>query len=243
MIDIENRPSPNHDARPVGTPIDMLVLHYTGMTSGNAALDRLCDDAAKVSAHYVVEEDGRVFRLVTEDRRAWHAGVASWRGNLDINARSIGIELVNPGHEYGYRAFPDAQMHSLEEIARDVVRRHAIPNRNIVGHSDVAPMRKEDPGELFDWPRLARAGVGCWPEFAASRLTVEFEAGERSDEIATVQKKLSHWGYDLPTDGHFDERTVRAVIAFQRHFRPRCFDGRLDGETIAWLDALLTLID
>ncbi len=232
-------PSPNHDARPDDVPIDMLVLHYTGMPSGKDALTRLCDASAKVSAHYLIEEDGTVFRLVPEQRRAWHAGVAYWRGHRDINARSIGIELVNPGHEFGYRAFPRRQMTALESLARDIVRRHAIPPRNVVGHSDVAPERKEDPGELFDWAQLARAGIGLWPNVRGGHHGRTFGPGDRDKVIADAQAKLVAWGYEVPTNGVLETRTERALVAFQRHFRPSRFDGRLDSETVACLDALL----
>jgi N-acetylmuramoyl-L-alanine amidase len=164
--DIRERPSPNHDSRgepPHMRPIDMLVLHYTGMQSAAAALDRLCDATAQVSAHYVVEEDGTPWRLVPEARRAFHAGVSCWHGESSLNHVSIGIEIVNPGHEWGYRPFPDPQMAALEELCRDILSRHPIPPYRVVGHSDIAPDRKADPGELFDWPRLARAGIGLWP--------------------------------------------------------------------------------
>lgn len=244
MSPIADLSSPNHDARPEGMPIDMLVLHYTGMPTGTAAISRLRDASAKVSAHYVVEEDGRVFRLVPEPRRAWHAGVACWRGHRDINGRSIGIELVNPGHEYGYREFPRAQMAALEALARDIVRRHRIAPRNVVGHSDVAPERKDDPGELFDWERLARAGIGPWPKLGGwlrRRAVPSFEFGpdDRDKAIADVQQKLAAWGYDVPTNGVLDPRTTRVLVAFQRHFRPARIDGRLDGETASRLNALL----
>lgn len=240
---IAELPSPNHDARPAGTPVDTLVLHYTGMPTGAAALSRLRDASAKVSAHYVIEEDGRVFRLVPEERRAWHAGIAYWRGQRDINGRSIGVEIVNPGHEYGYRAFPAKQMAAVVELARDVMRRHPIPARNVVGHSDVAPERKEDPGELFDWAYLARQGVGLWPKIATVRRGREFGDGEHDAAIADAQAKLNAWGYEVPTHGTLDSRTARALTAFQRHFRPARFDGRLDGETLARLEALLRMAD
>lgn len=151
-------PSPNHNARTL--PIDMIVLHYTGMPAGAEALARLCDSEAKVSAHYMIEEDGRVYRLVPEDRRAWHAGVSEWQGVTDINSCSIGIELVNPGHEWGYRPFPDVQIQALIALLDDIRARHVIPDNRILGHSDVAPGRKRDPGELFPWDRLAEAGHG-----------------------------------------------------------------------------------
>ena len=241
MLQIEDLPSPNSDPRPVGTPIDMLVLHYTGMQDAAAALARLRDASAKVSAHYLIDEDGRIFRLVKEERRAWHAGAACWRGQRDINARSIGVELVNPGHEFGYRAFPDAQMAALEQLARDIVARRAIVARNVVGHSDVAPERKEDPGEKFDWARLARAGVGAFPADAAPRRGLSFGPGDHDAAIAAVQADLAAWGYDCPVTGVLDPRTVRVVTAFQRHFRPGLCDGRLDGETAGRLEALRRL--
>ncbi|MBL4613774.1 MAG: N-acetylmuramoyl-L-alanine amidase, partial [Magnetovibrio sp.] len=154
--------SPNFDDRATGLPIDMLVLHYTGMQTCEAALERLCDKDAMVSAHYLIDEEGTVHRLVDEDKRAWHAGLAWWRGAMDVNGRSIGIELVNPGHEFGYRDFPDAQMTALEGLTSAIIKRHPIPPQNVVGHADTAPARKQDPGELFDWQRLAEFGVGLW---------------------------------------------------------------------------------
>lgn len=249
MSDIIELSSPNHNARPAGVPIDMLVLHYTGMPTGAAALTRLRDASAKVSAHYVIEEDGRVFHLVPEARRAWHAGVACWRGHRDVNGRSIGIELVNPGHEHGYREFPRAQMAALETLARAILARHPIPPRNVVGHSDVAPERKEDPGELFDWERLARAGIGAWPKLGGwfrrrpAAGSFEFGPGDKDKAVADVQQKLAAWGYDVPTKGMLDAHTTRVLVAFQRHFRPARIDGRLDGETASRLGALLEQLD
>jgi N-acetylmuramoyl-L-alanine amidase len=216
------RPSPNFDARPVGGPIDMLVLHYTGMESAKAALDRLCDRATKVSAHYLIDEDGSITAMVDESDRAWHAGVSCWRGNRDVNARSIGIELVNPGHDNGYRAFPEAQMAALEKLAAEILARHPIPPRNVVAHSDVAPIRKIDPGELFDWRRLALRGIGVWPTPAA---------GQRDG----LTQALAAYGYDV-TDAK------AAVSAFQRRFRPACFDGVADDETTALAVGLLQKI-
>jgi N-acetylmuramoyl-L-alanine amidase len=213
--------SPNYDARPAETPIDMLVLHYTGMTSAADALARLTEPAAGVSAHWLIDEDGAVVRLVPEAMRAWHAGVSFWRGATDINARSIGIELVNPGHEFGYRPFPEPQMAALVELASGIVARHPIPPRNVVGHSDVAPRRKMDPGELFDWRRLARAGVGLWPEASAACLMDE-------DAVRLV----------LSTIGYETEDLFATLKAFQRHFRPARVDGRLDRETARLIRAL-----
>ncbi len=224
MVFIHDHPSPNHDARPEDGAIDILLLHYTGMETGDAALERLCDPAAKVSAHYFIEEDGRVFRLVPEHRRAWHAGVASWQGKTDINACSLGIELVNPGHEFGYRPFPEAQMTALIELSLCLVTRHAIPRRRVLGHSDVAPLRKEDPGELFDWPRLATAGLGLWPE-------AKGDGGEIDEEDA--KRLLGEIGY-----GYLDDDLTAVLRAFQRRFRPAAVNGDLDGETAALLRAV-----
>jgi N-acetylmuramoyl-L-alanine amidase len=242
-MSVIKQPSPNHDARPAGTPIDMLVLHYTGMPTGAAALGRLCDASAKVSAHYVVEEDGRVFHLVDEKRRAWHAGIGSWRGHRDVNARSIGIEIVNPGHEFGYRAFPPRQMAALRDLAREIMGRHRIPARNVIAHSDAAPERKEDPGELFDWAYLAGKGVGVWPKPPRVTRARAFKPGDRDPAIADAQGKLARWGYDVPTSGELDKKTERVLVAFQRHFRQTRFDGQLDAETVALLDALLHAVD
>jgi len=214
--------SPNYNNRPCGLPVDMLVLHYTGMETCEAALERLCDADALVSAHYVIDEDGTVHRLVDEDKRAWHAGVAWWRGAMDVNGRSIGVELVNPGHEFGYRDFPDAQMVALENLCCGILKRHSIPPQNVVGHADVAPQRKQDPGERFDWKRLASFGVGLWVE-GADPISIS------ADDMRVM---LEAYGYDV-TD------LAAAVAAFQRHFRPSLINGQSDGETAGLLKALL----
>ena len=233
---LRDRPSPNHDARPSDQAVDILLLHYTGMRSAGEALERLCDPAAKVSAHYMIDEDGTVLRLVPEARRAWHAGVASWAGATDINARSIGIELVNPGHEFGYRAFPEPQMAALETLAQGILARHPIAPCRVLAHSDVAPMRKEDPGELFDWARLAKAGIGLWPGDAQI-------VGGMAEDIPRLQADLARYGYDVPRTGVFDPATRAAVVAFQRHFRPLLVDGVADLGTVMRLTELLDLID
>jgi len=221
-------PSPNHGPRPENTPIDLLVLHYTGMRDGQAALERLCDPASRVSAHYLIEEDGTVFALVDETRRAWHAGIGAWRGHDDINSRSIGIELVNPGHEFGYRPFPRPQMEALARLAPAILARHPIPPRNVVGHSDVAPTRKEDPGELFDWAWLAVRGIGLWP--------TAIPESSLSASDAELAEMLVRFGYAVAEDPR------AALVAFQRHFRPTRFDGVVDDETRARLVALLALV-
>ncbi len=221
--------SPNHGPRKaengVAPVIDTLVVHYTGMMPVERARDWLCDPASKVSAHYLIDEDGTIWRLVDEDRRAWHAGVAAWRGLRDLNSRSIGIELSNPGHDYGYRPFPDAQIEALVGLCRDILGRHPIPARNLVAHSDIAPARKIDPGELFPWRPLADAGIGLWPEPGEP-----VAAGNEGGALAAI-------GYDVAGN---DVSTV--VSAFQRRFRPANFDGTADDETRALIDGLAALV-
>ena len=220
---MKDAPSPNQDARPTGTPIDTLVLHYTGMRSASEAIGRLRDSAARVSSHYVVEEDGLVWRLVTEDRRAWHTGVSFWRGHHTLNHRSVGIEIVNPGHEWGYRPFPALQMAAVCDLCLGILARHPIPPRNVVAHSDIAPERKEDPGELFDWRGLAQNGVGLWPRDQAAPVALQ-----------AVGQTLSSIGYpvdDLPA-------TVRA---FQRRWRPAELSGVADNETRAMIASVADL--
>lgn len=231
-------PSPNFDPRTV-TP-SMLVLHYTGMKTGDEAIARLRDPAARVSSHYVVEEDGRVFRLVPEERRAWHAGVSSWRGRRNVNGDSIGIEIVNPGHEWGYRPFPDGQIEAVIALISDIRSRWTIEDRDIVGHSDVAPARKDDPGELFPWKRLAEAGHGLWAQPPAAPGAAVGE-GEEGAAVFALQAGFTRLGYDLPPSGRYDADTATVVRAFQRHWRPDRIDGVADGETRARLMALLRL--
>ena len=232
-------PSPNFGPRPKGPP-HILVLHYTGMQSGEAALARMRDPAAEVSAHYMVEEDGRVFRLVPEERRAWHAGKSSWRGETDVNSASIGIEIVNPGHEFGYRPFPEAQVTAVFALVADIRSRWTIEDVDVVGHSDVAPDRKEDPGELFPWKRLAEAGHGLWVEPAAAP-GAPLNEGEESAAVFALQAGFTRLGYDSAPTGKFDAHTTAVVRAFQRHWRPERVDGVADGETRARLIALLRL--
>lgn len=216
------RPSPNWNERRL--PVSMVVLHYTGMPSAAEALDRLCDAEAGVSAHYLIDEDGQVTRLVAEDHRAWHAGRSSWRGITDVNSASVGIELVNPGHEFGYRPFPDAQMQALVPLLASIMRRHDIPRANVVGHAEVAPARRDDPGELFDWDWLASY------KLALSRPKLRVPGPFENDGAFFLA--LERWGYDI-ADGR------AAVRAFQRRWRQRCVDGRVDGEISAILFALL----
>jgi N-acetylmuramoyl-L-alanine amidase len=215
-LHIRDVPSPNHEARPDGVVIDTLVLHYTGMRSGQEAIARLGDPAAKVSAHYVVEEDGAVFRLVAEERRAAHAGISFWRGRRALNGNSIGIEIVNPGHEWGYRPFPALQMAAVCDLCLGIMTRHPIEQRNVVAHSDIAPDRKQDPGELFDWRGLAANGVGLWPG-----------ADPAPVEEAALLPLLGAIGYrtDLPLSV--------LLTGFQRHWLPGRADGIADEVTRA----------
>ncbi|WP_192898677.1 N-acetylmuramoyl-L-alanine amidase [Crenalkalicoccus roseus] len=225
---IRDLPSPNHDPRPEGAQVDTLVLHYTGMRTAKEAIARLRDPDSRVSAHYVVEEDGRVWRLVPEARRAWHAGVSHWRGREALNGRSIGIEVVNPGHEWGYRPFPALQMAALCDLCLEILARHPIAPRDVVAHSDIAPDRKQDPGELFDWEGLAANGVGLWP------------AGVPGGDAAPAEE-----GAALPLLGAIGYRTDLPVpvllTAFQRHWRPERVDGRADAGTLARLAAVAAL--
>jgi len=231
-------PSPNFEPRKA-VP-DMIVLHYTGMPTGEAALARLRDPEAKVSSHYVVEEDGRTFRLVPEERRAWHAGVSFWKGEADVNTRSIGVEIVNPGHEFGYRPFPDAQIAAVIELISDIRSRWMVEDDKIVGHSDIAPDRKDDPGELFPWKRLAEAGHGLWVEPPAAPGAPLGE-GEEGAGVFALQAGFTRLGYDCAPSGRFDAHTTAVVRAFQRHWLQTRFDGVADGDTRARLIALLRL--
>ncbi|MEN0075100.1 MAG: N-acetylmuramoyl-L-alanine amidase [Paracraurococcus sp.] len=230
-------PSPNQDDRPPGEPIDMLVLHYTGMRSGAEAIARLRDPAARVSSHYVVEEDGAIFRLVPEARRAWHAGISHWRGREALNGRSIGIEIVNPGHDWGYRPFPALQMAAVCDLCLEILGRHPIPPINVVAHSDVAPDRKADPGELFDWEELAANGVGLWPAVAA-----DASPAGAADASPAGAADASPAGAAMALLGAIGYRTdlPEAVLlaAFQRHWRPERVDGVADAGTMARLAGL-----
>lgn len=239
MVEITHAPSPNWDARV--RPPDMVVLHYTGMRSGAAALERLRDPAAKVSAHYLVEEDGRVFALVSEERRAWHAGVSYWAGERDCNGASIGVELVNPGAEWGYRDFPPAQVDALCALLDEMRGRWTLPDARILGHSDVAVGRKVDPGERFPWADLERRGHGLWAEPAPAPGATLGE-GDEGLGVLALQAGLSRLGYDAPPTGGFDPATAAVVAAFQRHWRPTQVDGVADGDTRARLTALLRAV-
>jgi N-acetylmuramoyl-L-alanine amidase len=234
----EVRPSPNHGERK-GVP-DMILLHYTGVPDSQAAISHLCNPASKVSAHYVVREDGAIVQLVAEARRAWHAGTSSWAGETDINSCSIGIELANPGHEHGYPAFPKRQIAAVIALCRSIFNRHRIPPHRVLAHSDVAPARKQDPGEKFPWRLLHDSGIGLWvkpaPITTGGRI---FVLGDRDPEVDTLQASLRSLGYGLEKSGSYDAETMAVIAAFQRHYRPARVDGIADLSTVATLRALL----
>ncbi|HEY1545422.1 MAG TPA: N-acetylmuramoyl-L-alanine amidase [Xanthobacteraceae bacterium] len=235
----EIRPSPNHEPRKGVTRPDILLLHYTGMNTTQAALERLCDPGPRVSSHYLVFEDGRVFQLVPEARRAYHAGESSWEGTTDINSRSIGIEIGNQGHDFGSPAFPEAQIERVIALCRDIVARWSIAPWRVLAHSDVAPSRKRDPGEAFPWRRLAEARVGVWIEPAPIEQGPALSPNDCGAEVAKLQRMLADYGYGVPTDGSYDTITHEVVAAFQRHFRPARVDGMADVSTIKTLEKLL----
>lgn len=242
MLIVRDVPSPNFDAR--HSLPDMLVLHYTGMQSAEAAVARLCDAKARVSAHYVVDEDGSILKLVPEERRAWHAGRGVWLGETDCNAASIGIEIVNPGHEFGYRDFPEAQVDAVISLIADIRTRWTIPDNRIIAHSDLAPERKQDPGERFPWKRLAGSGHGLWFEPAQERIAAlgaPLKVGDEGLGVIVLRAGLHRLGYGLPPGGDYDEATRLTVEAFQRHWRPARVDGVADGETRATLMGVLQL--
>jgi N-acetylmuramoyl-L-alanine amidase len=232
-------PSPNHGERGPGTSLDMILLHYTGMPDANVALERLCSPQSEVSAHYVVFEDGRVIQCVPEGRRAWHAGQSCWAGQADINSCSIGIEIANPGHDFGYPDFPRRQIAAVIALCRGIIARRRVPADRVLAHSDVAPARKRDPGEKFPWQLLHESGVGHWVRPAPITDGARLAAGDHGESVGVLQSGLAQYGYDLPVTGVYDAATVDVVTAFQRHFRPARCDGIADESTTATLRALL----
>ncbi|MEM0985435.1 MAG: N-acetylmuramoyl-L-alanine amidase [Pseudomonadota bacterium] len=238
---IKRDPSPNFNAR--RAPIDMLVLHYTGMESGEAAIARLKDPAAAVSSHYLVREDGVILQMVAERDRAWHAGVARWQGDDDLNSRSIGIEIVNGGHDFrladgGLPPFPRPQIAAVISLCGAILTRHPIPQSRIVGHSDIAPDRKSDPGEHFPWQELAAHGIGIWPPVAPAGggetlIGRGLGRGETGTPVETLQRQLSTIGYILDGTGLYDEQMERVVLAFQRRWLPEWLTGQADLSTLA----------
>jgi N-acetylmuramoyl-L-alanine amidase len=236
----EVRPSPNYNERKDGQRADMILLHYTGMPDANTALERLCSAGSEVSAHYLVLEDGSVIQMVPESRRAWHAGAASWAGDNDINSCSIGIEIVNPGHEFGYVDFPARQIAAVTALCRGIQTRNAIAPERVLAHSDVAPSRKEDPGEKFPWRTLWDSGVGHWVKPAPIiEDGVILSLGDRGNAVSEIQEGLARYGYSIAVNGTFDSNTHDVVKAFQRHFRPERVDGISDPSTRTTLRDLL----
>jgi N-acetylmuramoyl-L-alanine amidase len=232
------RYSPNHGERKPGCAPDMIVLHYTGMPDADAALERLCAPDSEVSAHYFVYEDGRIIQCVPEARRAWHAGKGGWAGQTDINSCSIGIEIANPGHEFGYRDFPKRQIAAVTALCRGILTRNTIPPARVLGHSDVAPARKQDPGEKFPWRILHDSGVGHWVKPAKITDGPLLALGDRGDAVVAVQRSLAEYGYGIAESGTYDSTTHEVVTAFQRHFRPERIDGVWDVSTRATLQDL-----
>jgi len=236
----EIRPSPNHDERKDGRRPDLILLHYTGMPDAQAALERLCSPESQVSAHYFVFEDGRIVQMVAESRRAWHAGTAYWAGESDINSCSIGIEIANPGHDFGYPDFPKRQIAAVTLLCRAIMMRHTVPAGRVLAHSDVAPARKRDPGEKFPWRTLHFSGIGHWvkpaPIVEGGRLLT---LGDRGDGVAALQGSLAEYGYGISVNGNYDSATHDVVTAFQRHFRPERVDGVADDSTRDTLRDLL----
>jgi N-acetylmuramoyl-L-alanine amidase len=233
-------PSPNIEPRSNGARPTILLMHYTGMSTAAKALDWLARPESKVSCHYVVDIDGAITQMVAEDKRAWHAGVSYWQGETDINSASIGIEIQNPGHEHGYPAFAKAQMLAVAALSRDICQRHGIAPHRVLAHSDVAPARKIDPGEQFDWAWLAREGVGHWVDpVPVNPRDPGIGIGHTGPLLTAVQDLLALYGYDVKVTAEYDPKTEFALKAFQRHFRPGRVDGRIDQSTITTLERLL----
>jgi N-acetylmuramoyl-L-alanine amidase len=235
----EIRPAANYDERRDGREPEILLLHYTGMESTEAACARLVGAEAQVSCHYVVLEDGRILQLVPEARRAWHAGLSSWEDETDVNSRSIGVEIANVGHDFGYPDFPDAQIDAVIALARDICARRGVRPERVLAHSDVAPQRKIDPGEKFPWDRLAAAGVGHWVPPAPLEDDRGLAEGEEGEPVEELQTLLSLYGYGVDIHGRYDANTAAVVRAFQRHFRPARIDGIADFSTVDTLRRLL----
>ncbi len=233
------RVSPNFGPRRDGLKPDMIALHYTGMETGKAAENWLCDPASEVSSHYLVHEDGAVVQMVRESDRAWHAGKSSWRGLADINSCSIGIEIVNPGHGLGYKNFPGRQVEAVIALCGGIASRHAIAPERVLAHSDVAPGRKIDPGEKFPWRRLAEHGIGHFVAASPMRGGPELGPGDAGASVEEMQSMLALYGYGVEITGTFDRQTQIVVEAFQRHFRPRRVDGIGDRSTLRTLERLL----
>ena len=235
--------SPNVGPRQgYGRP-DILLLHYTGMESMANAVDWLTRAGSGVSCHYAVDEAGSIVQMVPEALRAWHAGDAFWAGETDVNSASVGVEIHNPGHELGYPEFPEAQLAAVEALCLDIIARHGIRAERVLGHSDVAPRRKKDPGEKFPWARLARAGIGHWVQpVPVAAAEPGLRVGVAGPLVAEVQLMLGRYGYGIAATGVLDAETEAVVTAFQRHFRPERVDGRIDQSTIDTLERLIAAL-
>jgi N-acetylmuramoyl-L-alanine amidase len=232
-------PSPNFGERNNGLVPDMIVLHYTGMPDAEGAITRLCTAGTDVSAHYIVLEDGRIVQTVPEAKRSWHAGVGYWAGQQDINSCSIGIEIINRGHDWGYPDFPSRQIAAVTTLCRGIMLRHELTAHRVLGHSDVAPARKKDPGEKFPWHSLANSGVGHWVRPAPIMRGETMKLGAEGPDVLALQHALARYGYGLAAGGQYDAATMEVVTAFQRHFRPERIDGLVDLSTLETLQALL----
>jgi N-acetylmuramoyl-L-alanine amidase len=232
-------PSANFGDRNKGRLPDMIVLHYTGMPDVEAAISQLCTAGTDVSAHYIVLEDGRIVQSVPEAKRAWHAGVSSWAGEEDINSCSIGVEIVNPGHDWGYPDFPPRQIAAVIALCRGIMLRRKVPSHRVLAHSDVAPSRKKDPGEKFPWHSLANSGVGHWVQPAPIVSGEAIKLGTINDSVRNLQQALARYGYGISASGKYDTATMEVVAAFQRHFRPARVDGVADHSTLITLQSLL----
>lgn len=233
------QPSPNYGARHEGAEINIIVLHYTGMSDAQKACDWLCNEESQVSSHYLVDEAGGIVQMVDEACRAWHAGVSSWHGDEDINSASVGIEIQNIGHAQGYPDFPIAQMDAVAALCKDLVQRYQIKPRNVLAHSDVAPGRKVDPGEKFDWAYLHERGIGHWILPEPIKGGTFLQVGDSGDSVMALQSMLMLYGYGIEVSGNFDSRTKTVVEAFQRHFRPQLVEGVADQSTVTTLHRLL----
>lgn len=234
----------NFGERAEGLKTDILLLHYTGMESAEAALNWLCVEESGVSCHYVVYEDGQIFQLVPENKRAWHAGKSCWQNEVDTNSRSIGIEIANPGHSGGYPDFPDEQIRSVIELCKDIMKRNPdITPGNVLAHSDVAPGRKHDPGEKFPWALLHKNGIGLWAVSSEKLRGGFLQMGDEGEPVAALQAMLSLYGYGIEISGIYNQSTHDCIFAFQQHFRQETVDGVADGETIAILNELIRLRD
>ena len=232
-------PSPNVEPRRNGCRPDMLILHYTGMDDVRVACRWLCNPVSRVSCHYLIDERGTIIQMVDEELRAWHAGVSSWKGDEDINSRSIGIEIHNPGHAAGYPDFPEAQMLAVIALCKDIIARYKIPASRVLGHSDIAPLRKIDPGEKFDWAHLHAEGIGYWVKPEPIGGGSFLQLGDEGQTVEAFQSMLRLYGYAIEVSGKFDGLTQAIVRAFQRHFRPQRVDGIADSSTVTTLHRLL----